>query len=179
MWPLHFMPKGIVHDPNASHLCESVFRTYETWLLRLVACYPEPLVITPDFSVATFKTQVRNAANAFLQHRYESELSYDDFAVAWRGTIVRATADKIVIAPRTTPVAEAVGQETSVAPQKFLMELTSPSLTQLAAVANLYVTGTTMQPTKIIGEVPAGATTVLEPFGVKLYPQEDGSHLLL
>lgn len=172
------MRKGTLSNPTGYHLRESVFRSYEDWLLRLVACYPEPLVITPtSHSPRTFACGLRDAANSFIQNRWASPLPYDEFCAKWKGCCVRDTSTQVVVAPPFIPVSQAIGTDAvALATPKFLMTLDSPSLVQLNAVAQLYTSGVTMQPTCIKGDVPAGFEV---PSGVGLYPQEDGSYLLL
>lgn len=171
------MRKGLFTNPTGPHLSESIFRTYEPFFERLLACHPEPLSITPSGIVPrTFCARMRDAANAFILYRYASSLDYDTFVAVWKSVVCRPTFDKVIIGPRAgvAAVSEDIGRETTVA-STLDRTVDSPTTDQLLALANLYVTGLATNPTRITGKLPIGNL----PPGVILSLQPDGSYLLL
>lgn len=166
--------KGNLSNPQNPHISEENFRRFEDWFVKLLAVYPEPLVVTPEgMAVQTFSTAIRSAANAFLLNSYPSTVPLEDFRLVWKDTVVSVVGPTVVIRKRSVKLTEALGENN--APASYLFELTSPSVEQLNAIAQLYTTGVSQLPTRIAGSLPPQFTP---PFGVVLHPQTSDSWLM-
>lgn len=169
------MIKGNLTNPGGSHLSQANFRRFEPYFQDFVSCYPGTLTLEPrDLACVTFAARIRDAANAFITHGFESTLDRNTFQAFWNKSVVTINNGKVIIGPKDS-VREAIRANVVKENQgDYFLDLSYPSIAVLNALGILYQNQILTQPSRV-----QGIDNWVPPVGVVLEPQPDGSFLLL
>jgi len=148
------MTKLDLRNPTGLHLSESNFRKHEADILSFLRTFPSPLTLShPTLACSTFTAQLRNAINAHITKRFKSDVDPDVLREAWSKSVAIRSATSVTLGPkhaiRALTNSLTVETAASITAPNYLLELDSPTIDVLRALAYLYAAEVFHLPTKI------------------------------
>jgi hypothetical protein len=148
------MIKLDIRNPQGLHLSESNFRKHEADIASFLCAFPAPIALShPVLACSTYTAQLRNAINAHITKRFKSEVDPDVLREAWSKSVAIRSATSVTLGPkyaiRALTNSLTVETAASITAPNYLLELDSPTIDVLRALAYLYAAEVFHLPTKI------------------------------
>jgi len=172
------MTKLDLRNPTGLHLSESNFRKHEADILIFLQTFPAPITLAhPTLACSTYTAQLRNAINAHITKRFESQVDPDQLREAWSKSVAIRSETAVTLGPKHAIHAIAqditAAAQASVATPNYLIELDKPILDVLRALAYLYAAEIFHLPTKV-----TNPPENFEPFPSNIWEQREDFWLL-
>jgi len=148
------MIKLDIRNPQGLHLSESNFRKHEADIASFLRAFPAPIALShPTLACSTYTAQLRNAINAHITKRFKSDVDPDVLREAWSKSVAIRSATSVTLGPkhaiRALTNSLTVETAASITAPNYLLELDSPTIDVLRALAYLYAAEVFHLPTKI------------------------------
>jgi hypothetical protein len=148
------MIKLDIRNPQGLHLSESNFRKHEADIASFLRTFPAPIALShPTLACSTYTAQLRNAINAHITKRFKSDVDPDVLREAWSKSVAIRSATSVTLGPkhaiRALTNSLTVETAASITAPNYLLELDSPTIDVLRALAYLYAAEVFHLPTKI------------------------------
>ena len=148
------MTKLDIRNPQGLHLSESNFRKHEADIASFLRAFPAPIALShPTLACSTYTAQLRNAINAHITKRFKSDVDPDVLREAWSKSVAIRSETSVALGPkhaiRALTNSLTVETAASITAPNYLLELDSPTIDVLRALAYLYAAEVFHLPTKI------------------------------
>lgn len=172
------MTKLDLRNPTGLHLSESNFRKHESDIASFLRSFPAPITLThPTLACSTYTAQLRNAINAHITKRFESQVDPDQLREAWSKSVAIRSATSVTLGPKQAIHALTKSLTTepaaSIPNTNYLLELDHPTIDVLRALAYLYAAEVFHLPTKV-----TNPPDLFEPFPGNAWVQRETVWLL-
>lgn len=176
-------------NPSGPHNSLGVFQKYEYYLKQICDAFPSQIDLEPqDCRLTTLYARVRAAGNAYIFHRYPSELlpAVIDFIPIWTSLKMQCFDNRLCVTAKYNEIITPQVAELTAAPfgrtgeVQYICKIENPSVDQIRALSFLYHTRAFGEiPTLFTGRLPEyDKAKVLYP-GVEVVEVNVGEYLML